>query len=201
MQTGGKCGSTLSTQAPSVSRRNLLDAFTAASSFVAFQPLSSSADIATPIVKGVITLQAGVDPPPTGSALYITVRPDRPDNVPQAILSGTRGKPPPIAAARFDGPREYPFQFELQAPVDLTPEGAATANENDDTITSFWWSGSNFVVSARLDSDGVAATRDPTDLVGRGVFKADSSILTTKREVLIELQGRGVGGKFVTKKS
>ena len=34
----------------------------------------------------------------------------------------------------------------------------------------YWWSQDDLIVSARLDSDGVAATRSPEDLVGRGMY-------------------------------
>ena len=49
-------------------------------------------------------------------------------------------------------------------------------------------------MSARLDSDGIAATRDPEDLVGRFVLKQGTE------EVTVALQGRGFGGKLVTGK-
>ena len=59
-----------------------------------------------------------------------------------------------------------------------------------------WWANMDLVVSARWDSDGVAATRDPNDLVGRGLFQVRSG-----GEVTVPLQGRGITGKFVTGKS
>ena len=126
--------------------------------------------------------------PPPKPALYVTVRPNRPDNVPRAILDGSRGKPPPVLAARFEDPA-FPFEFGL-GEKDLTPEGLG--NETD----GYWWSSDDLIVSARWDSDGVAATRSPEDLVGRNLWKQG----TTERFVL-ELQGRGSFGKFATKKS
>jgi len=51
------------------------------------------------------------------------------------------------------------------------------------------------VISARFDSDGVAATRDPGDLVEKSINRS--------RELgaSVELQGRGISGKFGTKKA
>ena len=43
------------------------------------------------IAFGSIRLPDGVSVPPD-AALYVTARPDRPDNVPVAILTGTRGE-------------------------------------------------------------------------------------------------------------
>lgn len=138
------------------------------------------------------------------AALYVTCRPDRADNVPAAILSGTRGKPPPVLVARFDNP-EFPFEFALTQ-KDLTVEGVS--NKNGGTVSSmgcYWWKDDNLIVSARLDSDGLAATRSPDDLVGRGIYKnsnqgLSSSSSSSSASVSIPLKGRGVTGKFVTGK-
>ncbi len=126
--------------------------------------------------------------PPTKPALYVTVRPNRPDNVPRAILDGSRGKPPPVLAARFENPG-FPFEFGL-GEKDLTPEGLG--NESG----GYWWSSDDLIVSARWDSDGVAATRSPEDLVGRNLWKRG-----TTGGFVLDLQGRGSFGKFATKKS
>ena len=120
------------------------------------------------------------------SAIYITARPNTPDNVPKAILDGSRGKPPPVLIARIPGVTAFPLEYSFTQ-KDVTVEGAAAGDG------SYWWQGAPLVVSARLDSDGVAATRDPTDLVGRGVAAAGS-------RVEVELQGRGVAGKLFTSK-
>ena len=72
-----------------------------------------------------------------------------------------------------------------------------------------WWAGEDLVVSARLDTDGVASTRDPTDLVGRGIFRppaatpastaaASAAAAAPATVVSIELRGRGMFGKSVT---
>jgi hypothetical protein len=155
----------------------------------------------------------------TAPALYITCRPDRPDNVPQAILAGTRGKPPPVLAARFENPTSFPFFFVL-GEQDLTLEGSV----KDETTGLYWWliaandnhgsssnNKDNLVVSARWDSDGFAATRSPEDLVGRATAKqklkppehgndGDDSLSSSPimYTVAIDLGGRGAFGKFAT---
>lgn len=152
-------------------------------------------------LKGVVSLPADYKGSPspddaatTIPALYVTCRPDRPDNVPGAILSGTRGKPPPVLAARFENPT-FPFQFELGSKA-LTMEGisneSGTAAMEDPKLQNVWWNKENLVVSARLDSDGVAATRSPEDLVGRGFWKNGDTC------VEVPLTGRGAFGKFAT---
>jgi len=60
-----------------------------------------------------------------------------------------------------------------------------------------WWL-QPLLVSARLDSDGVAATRDPEDLVGRVVAQAGRGGYGTAE---LPLQGRGLGGRLVTQRS
>ena len=144
-------------------------------------------------VSGTSTLQQGISIDDIGSntALYITARPNKPDNVPRAILDGSRGKAPPILSARFASP-QFPFDFDLSSQW-LTPEGASKVAGTD--TDDVWWRGEDLIISARLDSDGVAATRDPTDLVGRGIYTAKDD-----SKVSIELQGRGMFGKAVTKK-
>jgi hypothetical protein len=155
----------------------------------------------TVLLKGVVTLEDGIQPnteTTTASALYVTCRPNKPDNVPGAILSGTRGKPPPVLAARFENPT-FPFEFTLSSPNELTMEGAsADGNPTSSPVMDperFWWKRDDLIVSARWDSDGVAATRSPEDLVGRGFLKnGDDS-------VQVILTGRGAFGKFATGKS
>ena len=154
-------------------------------------PPASAAEVET-YVKGVATLQSGLstDEIGPGAALYVTCRPNRPDNVPKAILDGSRGKAPPVLAAKFPDPK-FPFEFTLTSD-NLTPEGASIVEGSN----SAWWKDEDLVVSARFDSDGVAATRDPTDLVGRGFYSSKSS----QDPVVVELQGRGLFGKSATAK-
>jgi hypothetical protein len=66
-------------------------------------------------------------------------------------------------------------------------------------IAKQWQSGKRpIVVSARLDADGVAATRNAEDLVGKSIATKDDGGVWKGCE--IELTDRGVGGKFITKK-
>jgi hypothetical protein len=197
-------------------RRHLLQSFCAV--FISSLSLSRSsiaADDEPPpqersrtILSGTVTLAPDVDDLPkklsdrNTSALYITCRPDKPDNVPQGILNGSRGKAPPVMAARFENPN-FPFPFDLVSPTHLTPEGAsasqAAANIAAADATSFWWSSDDLIVSARWDSDGVAATRDPEDLVGRGLWKYKVGSVSSENDgVEIMLTGRGAFGKLVT---
>jgi len=61
--------------------------------------------------------------------------------VPAAILSGTRGKPPPILAARFASPLAFPFEFEL-TDANLTPEGAPSEGSSQGER---WWARGDLV--------------------------------------------------------
>jgi hypothetical protein len=146
----------------------------------------------------------GVDP--TGKtmtplpALYVTARPNRPDHVPQAILQGTNGKPPPVLSARFEQPT-FPFAFHL-TPRDYTVEGKPSSLD-DKTMPqqqqeSLWWANDDLVVSARLDMDGIAATRSPEDLVGRTLYQRNKA---GGEAIELKLVGRGAFGKFATGQS
>lgn len=162
------------------------------------------------LLKGTVTLQPGIILPPStpesNSALYITARPNTADNVPRAILDGTRGKPPPVLAARLVNSYSFPLNFQLTA-LDLTVEGGAgdTSTSSDVNLeqgkeVDYWWKDMDLIVSARWDTDGIAATRDPTDLVGRGL--AQSNVMrASEGRVIVPLQGRGIAGKLVTGKS
>ena len=160
---------------------------------------TTTATVQSLFLKGTILLPDGYTVPAEAvatAAIYVTVRPDRPDNVPAAILSGTRGKPPPVLVARFpwkdhDASKEFSFTLTSN---DVTVEGAAAAVNNDG---DFWWKNDPLVISARLDTDGVAATRSPEDLVGRSVISSIAAT-TTKDSVQVSLTGRGAFGKFVT---
>jgi len=150
------------------------------------------------LVKGMVTLKAPERLPEdtSTSALYITARPNKADNVPKAILDGSNGKPPPVLAARFPNP-SFPFDFELSE-LDLTVEGVAqvTSAASLSVSDNYWWENQDLIISGRWDTDGIAATRDPTDLVGRSQFYASRS-----EKVDLQIGGRGVTGKLVTGKS
>jgi hypothetical protein len=152
-------------------------------------------------VKGIVQLTAGeenlIPEEVSSSALYITARPQRPDNVPRAILDGSYGKPPPVLACRIPNP-SFPYEFKLST-LDLTPEGAYFLDES--SRDKYWFEGENLVVSARWDTDGVASTRDPTDLVGRSQYYSSLSGKEGESLVIVELSGRGITGKLVTGKN
>ncbi|KAL9189153.1 hypothetical protein ACHAXT_011643 [Thalassiosira profunda] len=115
-------------------------------------------------------------------------------NLQQYSVQG--GKAPPVLAARFpiSGEDAFPFRFQLTA-NDVTQEGASFGLESAESTKPYWWEKETLVVSARLDSDGVAATRDPQDLVGRGVGRVLSG-----DDIVVQLEGRGLFGKAVTNK-
>ena len=140
-------------------------------------------------IRCVVTVESGVEVPINDkAALYLTARQDV-GIVKAQILNA---KPPPILSSRIpiSGSTQFPKEVVLSATNDLTEEGAALLKE--------WQSGRTpLVISARLDVDGVAATRDPEDLVGKGTVKKVDGIWGTTD---IALGGRGIGGKFVTGK-
>ena len=162
------------------------------SAFLAYPTLPASA---AALLRGEVRIATGQLAAPD-AALYLTARTNRADDVPKAILSGTRGKPPPIAAKRLAPPLSFPLAFELDDLSDLTPEGAAEPAR--------WWERDELVLSARLDADGVAATRDPTDLVGRAICASPASSRPPPTKpgapprCALELGGRGVGGRLIT---
>lgn len=153
-----------------------------------------------PLLKGRVILKAGEEnslpQDISSSALYITARPQRPDNVPKAVLDGSYGKPPPVLACRIPNP-SFPCEIILST-ADLTPEGAYFL---DESRGKYWFEGENLIVSARWDTDGIASTRDPTDLVGRSQYNSVSSKQEGETLVTIELSGRGITGKLVTGKN
>lgn len=136
------------------------------------------------VASGVVTLKEGVQASEEAQALYVTVRVVPSNNVPLYISAG---KVPPLASARFAGPISFPFSFSLTT-KDLTPEFAGTPRAQ--------WEAQDLVVSCRLDTDGVAATRDSADLVGRGTQGGAG----TGSPVEIALEGRGLTGRILTAK-
>ena len=155
----------------------------------------------TIVLKGTVTLAPDVSVDVASyrdAALYVTCRPDKEDDVPAAILNGTRGKSPPVLSSKILNP-SFPTDFELSIPRDLTPEGASdgTSSKLNLNLEEVWWKDSDLIVSARWDSDGTVTTRSPEDLVGRGFSKrGNSGAMGSKAE--IQLTGRGAFGKFAT---
>ena len=170
-------------------RRNALAFYGLTSTFFTLPSASFSSPSPTtpPSVEVIVKAPPSFAPPPTTPnsidsppALYITCRPNTSDDIPSAILSGTRGRPPPVLSKRVSSP-SFPLTVILNS-QDATPEG----REGD------YWYSQPLIVSARWDVDGKAATRGPDDLVGRAVFTPSSPKTT------VTLTGRGVTGKFFT---
>lgn len=135
------------------------------------------------LVEGVVTLDNGVVPLLTDrTALYLTVRP-----------GGRRtalNRSPPLAGVRISISEEdvtFPYKFAVRM-NDVYPDAPPRSE----------WESQGLTVSARLDTDGTAATRDPEDLVGRG--EADL-VKGNRKPAEVVLMGRGFGGKLITQKS
>ena len=140
------------------------------------------------IARGTLSLPPNLAPPQIDepAAIYVTVRP-----VPASALSA--GKVPPLATARYaaaDGALAFPYAFELTSD-NLTPEGAAAEPGLRGST--------DLLISARLDGDGVAATRGPDDLVGRAsLLKHGSADPAKWAPLTVELSGRGITGRVLT---
>ena len=105
-------------------------------------------------------------------------------------------KPPPILSKRIANPT-FPLSVTLDSDVDSTEEGVALAGKWKAPVTI---GGKErpplpLLVGARLDSDGVAATRSPEDLTGQTSVEWGDGRWGTLDVVL---EGRGLTGKFIT---
>lgn len=122
----------------------------------------------------------------TNSAIYLTAKQDV--GIWQAQVRNM--KPPPVLTSRTSAPFVFPLEIVLNGQTDLTPEGLG--------LQSQWQSGKvPLVISARLDVDGVANTRNAEDLIGKAIVSKDSSGMWSGCS--IELEDRGIGGRIVTK--
>lgn len=177
-------------QAPPVSRRVLATGLVAAAATAG--PAAAAEPTTPALCTGTVALQPGLAAEAdsdlyASAALYVTAR-----LVPEANkgLYVQGGKVPPLAAARFAGPLSFPFRFSLST-ADLTPEFAAVSLPQVEL--------QDLVVSARLDTDGVAATRGPDDLVGRAtLLKGGSADSAGWRGADVVLQARGLTGRILT---
>jgi hypothetical protein len=99
-------------------------------------------------------------------------------------------KPPPVLTKRIPvSPSSFPYKFTIDSAFDSTLEGQQTYSK--------WSSGKGLLISARIDEDGIAATRGPNDLVGKGITeRADRE--TRWPDTNIEVTGRGIAGKILT---
>ena len=145
----------LSWPSSSASRRALLAAAAALSSTARLPAFAAEAPAT--IASGKVLLRPGVQAVGSenaGAALYVTARPA--DG--QTGVFAQAGKVPPLAAARYPTPLTFPFEFSLSA-ADLTPEFAA--------VDASAYAGADLLVTARFDTDGVAATRGPDECAPR----------------------------------
>lgn len=131
-------------------------------------------------ISGIASISSSSQIPPGDSvALYVTVRPE----------GSSFSKPIPIMSKRIGNIQKYPVLFTLDYDSDKTVEGAQMLSTGMDSINSV-------TVSARLDTDGMASTRSPEDLVGRGNSRWNHN--NGWNDINIELVGRGITGKFIT---
>jgi len=122
-------------------------------------------------------------------ALYVTVRQDR--GIWQDRVRNF--KSPPIMSKRIPSSElkeGFPLKVSLDSALDATVEGKE--------IEEAWTKGQTpLLVSARLDVDGVAATRSPDDLTG-----STSTTYTTELGCFdkfeLTLVDRGITGKLIT---
>ena len=152
-----------------------------------------------PFLSGSCVIKSGVTPELSNpnAALYVTARPESLSSAPKSLfdmlVGNYGGKPPAVLTARYPISGEAPYEFQLSA-SDLTEEGSfSTSNDKSEPL---WWQNDDLIISARLDSDGVASSRFPEDLVGRTISSAKNS----RSGLRIELSGRGMFGKSVTRK-
>ena len=172
-----------------IARRAMVAAAAAASLMSPTARPAIAIEQTTIVASGTVQLQSGaaaVGADAPGAALYVTAKP---------VDGGTgitaqAGKTPPLAAARYSTPISFPFDWKLSA-ADLTPEFASV----DPSV----WELSDLTITARFDTDGVAATRGPDDLVGRGrLTKRGAPDESQWTAAVVELQGRGLTGRLLT---
>jgi hypothetical protein len=152
----------------------------------AAQPtLPTGADWAVPVT---VSFSAALGDPSAlrdafpAAALYITLRPV--------------GRSPPIAARRVplsDLSQTSPL-FPLS--LTLTPSDALP----DAPPLEAWQDAPQLLVSARLDVDGVAATRSPEDLIGRAAAQRSAAGGAWQGAPVV-LVGRGLAGRLATKRT
>jgi hypothetical protein len=159
-------------------------------------PVAVSTSIATSFACSAFAMGVGgtvnvgkLQLPTSGqAALYLTAREDE-----NAFVTGIKAvKKPPLLTTRIPLSQiSFPYEFSLDFDKDATEEG--TLWKNGAVLNK------DLVIAARIDTDGVAATRDSQDLVGRAKFTAKGDNSFNKAE--ITMSDRGIGGKFVTQKN
>lgn len=154
-----------------------------------FSKPTETKKVAGPVtISGIITLEDGVAAPETLSrALYITAKPDLGFINSNLLLR----KFPAVMSKRIPGDGvKFPLEYSISESADGT-EDVGLQRER--------WVNLPMIISVRYDTDGVAATRDPTDLVGKGDSERKQDEDTWVNANLA-LSDRGLGGKLVTGK-
>jgi hypothetical protein len=151
----------------------------------------STAAHAYELSGSVRVAERSVVPSTDKRALYLTVRQDG-----GTWNDGVRNfKSPPVLSKRIaasDLGQGAPFTVTLDSTADATPEGIALGQD-------VWLSGKTpLLVTARLDSDGVAATRSEDDLVGQCKIERKDDMWGS---IDIAVEGRGLAGKFITRQN
>mmetsp|Transcript_34663 Transcript_34663/g.111243 ORF Transcript_34663/g.111243 Transcript_34663/m.111243 type:complete len:181 (+) Transcript_34663:1-543(+) len=146
---------------------------------LALMPVGARAMADDVVVSGVVTLGGSDEPPEETAALYITVKKGA---APQEFAGLVRGAPAPALGAVRVTKAQFPYTFAITR-SDLFPEFA-----NVDVANLA------LTVSARLDADGVAATRGPDDLV------ASTFIDGKGQRATLDLKPRGVVKNFMATK-
>jgi hypothetical protein len=143
--------------------------------------LGNSVNAAT--ISGTVSVGKAPVPASTSAALYLTA-----SETENGFMSGIKGtKPPPVLSKRVPLVQvQFPYDFHLSTDTDVTVEGA-----------SYTFGKKDLTIAARLDTDGVAATRDITDLVGKATFPVSKG---DYESASISMMERGFGGKLVTGK-
>ena len=151
------------------------------------KPTEMKKDAGLVTISGIITLEDGVAAPETLSkALYITAKPDLGFINSNLLLR----KFPAVMSKRIPGENvKFPLQYSISEATDGTEDVALQRNK---------WVDLPITISVRYDTDGVAATRDSTDLVGKGESERDKAT-DTWQQSNIALSDRGLGGKLVTR--
>jgi hypothetical protein len=147
----------------------------------------ASSSMAATVLNGEISVSPNDRVPDASTtALYITVREDA--GVWQSAVRNF--KPPPVLTKRIPvSASSFPYKFTIDSGFDSTLEGQQTYDK--------WSSGKGLLISVRIDEDGVAATRGPNDLVGKGTTERKKGE-TQWPSTNIEVTGRGIAGKILT---
>jgi hypothetical protein len=148
-----------------------------------FSSKVTAAEVSLPFQLNVkVTLPTNIDKnlllgPDT--ALFITARPVivSEDQIPPELVM-KYAKVPPVLTKKVDFPKDFIVTLGME---DTTPEGQQWNG----------WETLPLTVSARLDTDGLASTRNSTDLVGRISPVAPGTL------GVVPLQGRGIVGKLL----